>query len=79
MFFQPKILWRLTIIYGKAQSPQSARIEQNVTQKQLAKKINIRQATITEFETGKHALGSDKLEAIMSVLGLTISKSHDSH
>jgi transcriptional regulator with XRE-family HTH domain len=55
----------------------AARIEQNITQKQLAEKINVRQATITEFETGKHALGSDKLEAIMNVFGLTISKLHD--
>jgi transcriptional regulator with XRE-family HTH domain len=55
----------------------AARIEQNITQKELSEKINIRQATITEFETGKHALGSDKLEAIMNVLGLTISKLND--
>ena len=61
------------------ESIKAARIEQNVTQKQLAEKINVRQATITEFETGKHALGSDNLEAIMNALGLTISKLHNSH
>lgn len=55
------------------------RKQKNVTQKELAEKIQVRQATITEFETGKHALGSDKLEAIMNALGLTISKLHDSH
>lgn len=55
------------------------RKQKNITQKELADKIQVRQATITEFETGKHALGSDKLEAIMNELGLTISKLHDSH
>lgn len=57
----------------------AARIEQNITQKELAEKIEVRKATISEFESGKHALGSDKLEAIMNELGLTISKLHDSH
>lgn len=57
----------------------TARIEQNVTQKELAEKVNIRQATICEFESGKHALGSDKLEAIMNALNLTISKCTDAN
>lgn len=57
----------------------TARIEQNITQKELAEKIEVRKATISEFESGKHALGCDKLEAIMNALGLAISKLHDSH
>lgn len=55
----------------------AARKEKNITQKELAEKIQVRPATITEFESGKHALGSDKLEAIMNVLNLTISKLPD--
>ena len=54
------------------------RKKQNITQTQLSEKINVRTATISEFESGKHALGSDKLEAIMNELGLTISKLHGS-
>jgi len=55
----------------------AARIEQNISQKELAEKIVVRKATISEFESGKHALGSDKLEVIMNVLNLTISKCTD--
>lgn len=45
-----------------------------ITQIQLAEKIGIRNATISDFEKGKYNLGSDKLEAIMHELGLTISE-----
>ena len=55
----------------------TARTEQNTTQKELAEKIKVRKATISEFESGKHALGSDKIEAIMNALNLTFSKCTD--
>lgn len=57
----------------------TARIEQNMSQKELAEKIEVRKATISEFESGKHALGSDKLEAIMNALNLTFSKCTDAN
>jgi len=47
------------------------------TQKDLSAKIKIRHATLSEFESGKHAIGSDKLEDIMNALNLTISKLPD--
>lgn len=53
------------------------RKQKNISQSELAEKIDVRQATISEFESGKHALGSDKLEAIMNALNLTISKCTD--
>ena len=43
-----------------------------LTQKELSAKIGIRHATISEFESGKHGLGSDKLELILSELQLSI-------
>ena len=49
----------------------------NITQKELSEKIGVRHATISDFENGKYNLGSDKLEAIMNELGLTISKLPD--
>lgn len=53
------------------------RLIQGLTQKEIAEKIDIRNATISDFEAGKYNLGSDKLEAIMNVLNLTISKLPD--
>lgn len=52
----------------------AARIGKRITQKELAEKIGVRKATISEFESGKHAIGSNKLDAIMIFLNLTISK-----
>jgi transcriptional regulator with XRE-family HTH domain len=43
-----------------------------ITQKKLSEKIGIRHATLSEFERGKHGLGSDKLEAILVELQLSI-------
>ena len=43
-----------------------------ITQKDLAAKVGIRHATLSEFESGKHGLGSDKLEPILSELQLLI-------
>lgn len=43
-----------------------------LTQKYLSAKIEIRHATLSEFESGKHGLGSDKLELILSELQLYI-------
>jgi transcriptional regulator with XRE-family HTH domain len=45
-----------------------ARKEQGYTQCSLASKIGVRQATISEFESGKHALRSDILEKILQIL-----------
>ena len=55
----------------------SYRRKANITQKELSEKIGVRNSTISDFENGKYALGSDKLESIMNELGLTISKLHD--
>ena len=55
----------------------SYRKKANVSQKELSEKIGVRHATISDFENGKYNLGSDKLQAIMNELGLTISKLPD--
>jgi transcriptional regulator with XRE-family HTH domain len=51
-----------------------ARKEQGLTQKDLALKIGVRKATISDFETGKTALGSDILEKIINVLSINVMK-----
>ena len=43
-----------------------------LTQKDLSAKVGIRHATLSEFESGKHGLGSDKLELILAELQLSI-------
>lgn len=43
-----------------------------ITQKDLSAKVGIRNATLSEFESGKHGLGSDKLELILPELQLSI-------
>jgi len=43
-----------------------------ITQKELAEKIGVRNATISDFENGKYNLGSDKLESILEALNLSI-------
>lgn len=53
------------------------RKELGYTQKEVAEKIDVRIATIGDFENGKAGLGSDKLELILSFLNLTISKCTD--
>ena len=53
------------------------RLTQGLTQTELAERVGIRNATISDFENGKYNLGSDKLQAIMNELGLTISKLPD--
>lgn len=48
------------------------RKEQGFTQGILAEKIGVRQATISEFESGKRSLGSDILEKIINILNIDI-------
>lgn len=48
------------------------RLINGLTQKELAERIGVRNATISDFENGKYNIGSDKLEAIMKELGLSI-------
>ena len=55
----------------------SYRRKSNISQKELSERIGVRHATISDFENGKYNLGSDKLQAIMNELGLTISKLPD--
>ena len=43
-----------------------------ITQKDLSAKVGIRHATLSEFESGKHGLVSDKLELILAELQLSI-------
>lgn len=50
------------------------RLTAGLTQTELAERVGIRNATVSDFEKGKYNLGSDKLELIMKELGLTISK-----
>lgn len=49
-----------------------ARKEQGYTQGSLASKIGVRQATISEFESGKRSLRSDILEKILQTLEINI-------
>lgn len=48
------------------------RKEQSLTQTDLAQKVGVRQATISDFENGKYNLRSDLLEKILIVLNLDI-------
>ena len=48
------------------------RKEQGLTQTDLAQKVGVRQATISDFENGKYNLRSDLLEKILIVLNLDI-------
>lgn len=50
------------------------RLIAGLTQTELAERVGIRNATVSDFEKGKYNLGSDKLELIMKEFGLTISK-----
>jgi len=50
----------------------TARKQQGLTQKDLAEKLGIRQATLSEFESGKRSLRSDTLETIINFLNLDI-------
>jgi transcriptional regulator with XRE-family HTH domain len=49
-----------------------ARKEQGYTQGSLASEIGVRQATISEFESGKRSLRSDILEKILQTLEINI-------
>ena len=48
------------------------RKQQGLTQTDLAQKVGVRQATISDFENGKYNLRSDLLEKILIVLNLDI-------
>lgn len=48
-----------------------------ITQKDLAERIGVRNATISDFEKGKYNIGSDKLELIMDELMLVVSELPD--
>ena len=50
----------------------SERKRQGLTQSLLAEKVGVRQATISDFESGKTELGSDTLQQIISILGIDI-------
>lgn len=50
-----------------------ARKEQGLTQKDLAKKVGVRQATISDFERGKTNLNSNTLEKIFEILNINIA------
>jgi len=44
------------------------------TQGDLAKMVGVRQATISDFETGKRSLGSDTLDRILMVLNVDLDQ-----
>ena len=46
------------------------RLRAGMTQKQLSEEIGVRPATLSDFENGKHNLGSEKIDHIMHVLGI---------
>ncbi|PXV66856.1 helix-turn-helix protein [Dysgonomonas alginatilytica] len=50
------------------------REELGMTQKQLAEKIGVREATISDFETGKSTVNSNIIKNILGVLLVSISK-----
>lgn len=49
------------------------RKQKGISQKDLAAGIGVRPATISEFEAGKYALGSDKIEKIFEILNISLS------
>jgi len=48
------------------------RVLLNIPQKKLAQKINVRKATISDFENGKYGLGSNILELIFEELKIKL-------
>jgi transcriptional regulator with XRE-family HTH domain len=44
-----------------------------ITQAGLARIVGVRQATISDFERGRHSLSSDTLEKILKELNLNLS------
>jgi transcriptional regulator with XRE-family HTH domain len=48
------------------------RIEKGITQRNLAEKLGIRKATLSEFETGKRGISSKTLELILKELKIEL-------
>ena len=48
------------------------RKEKNITQSELAEKVGIRVATISDYETGKSSVNADTIERIFKVLDIRI-------
>lgn len=55
------------------------RLLAGMTQAEMAEKLGVSIPRISEFENRVKFSGFEKLEEMMKVLGLTISKMHDSH
>ena len=51
----------------------TARKQQGFTQRSLAETLGIRQATLSEFESGKRSIRSDTLEKIIKFLEIEIN------
>ena len=51
---------------------QQKRLEMDITQDQLAKKLGVDRTTVTKWETGKSLPRSDVLRKLAGVLGCTI-------
>lgn len=53
---------------------QQGRVSKNLTQKQLAQKINVKPQVITEYETGKAIPNQTILNKIARTLGIKLKK-----
>lgn len=49
------------------------RKEKKITQKELAKKLNITQSAVSQFESGQTNLTEQQLESVLVVLGVSLS------
>ena len=49
------------------------RLSLGITQAELARKVGVRKATISDFENGKANMRSSHLEKVLEILGLNIS------
>lgn len=56
-----------------------ARKAARLTQGELAKRAGVRQATLSDFERGKHALNSTLLNKLCKILNLTIMNAYTFH
>lgn len=54
-------------------SLKAARINANLTQMQVAKKLNVTQGTIRCWETGKHSIKADNLNRLCSLYNIPVS------
>ena len=62
------------VSHNMAQTIQQARVGKGLTRKELAERLNVKVAVITEYETGKAIPNNMLLQKLSRVLGVTLRK-----